>query len=85
MPVNQQAPVMLLGIDTGSSDQLATVLSFLDLDVKRVDEDDDLPALLEQRPAPHLIMLGDCGDVRRMSTLLRTVKAAVDGQICIPE
>lgn len=74
MTVN--SPVLVVGADTSAFEHINHVLSYLALNPIEVTPDDDIVPLLEQRPAPFMILLGTSHNPDFSAESFRRIKAA---------
>jgi sigma-54 dependent transcriptional regulator, flagellar regulatory protein len=74
--MNSPAPVLVVEDDPATLQHVATILDYLELPSLARTPAPDLVSSLDARPAPYMILLGDCGDPRQMSEVLRRIKAA---------
>ncbi len=70
------APVLIIEQDAAIAHQIEIVLRYLELTPQILAADTDFSQPLAVRPAPYLVLIGDCGDARSQAEVLRRVKAA---------
>ena len=69
-------PVLIIGCDADSARHVASILEYVELTPLPLEPDGDFLTYLDARPAPYMILLGDCGDLKLMSDIFRRLKAA---------
>jgi len=74
--MNSPAPVLIVEADPAAARQVETVLSYLEFNPLVLGPDGDLMAVIDARPAPYMILLGDCGEARACAEVFRRIKAA---------
>ena len=73
--MNNQSPVVIVERDANIADELKQILHYLDMSTVVVAPDGDLVAIMESRPAPYMVLLGECGDARAQGEAFRRIKA----------
>ena len=71
-----QSPVVIVERDANVAHELQQILRYLDMSTVVVAPDGDLVAIMETRPAPYMVLLGECGDARAQGEAFRRIKAA---------
>ncbi len=74
--MSSQSPVVIVERDATTAHELKQILHYLDMSTVVVAPDGDLVAIMETRPAPYMVLLGECGDSRAQSEAFRRIKAA---------
>ena len=74
--MSSQSPVVIVERDAKTAHELKQILHYLDMSTVVVAPDGDLVAIMETRPAPYMVLLGECGDPRAQSEAFRRIKAA---------
>ena len=74
--MSSQSPVVIVERDAVTARELQQILQYLDMRAVVVSPDSDLVAVMETRPAPYMVMLGECSDARAQGEAFRRIKAA---------
>ena len=74
--MSNQSPVVIVERDANIAHELKQILHYLDMSTLVVAPDGDLVAIMETRPAPYMVLLGECGDARAQGEAFRRIKAA---------
>ncbi len=73
--MSSQSPVVIVERDANTVRELKQILHYLDMSAVDVPPEGDLVAIMETRPAPYMVMLGECGEPRTQSDAFRRIKA----------
>ena len=74
--MSSQSAVVIVERDANTVRELQQILHYLDMSAVDVPPEGDLAAMMETRPAPYMVLLGECGDPRAQSEAFRRIKAA---------
>ena len=74
--VSSQSPILIVEHDPVTAREVERIINYLDMIAVIVAPDGDLLAPIEARPAPYMIMIGNCGDARAQQEVFRRIKAA---------
>jgi sigma-54 specific flagellar transcriptional regulator A len=74
--MHSPAPVLVVEHDPTAAKHVEAVLNYLELVALVRPPDGDLLGAIDARPAPYMILLGDCGDPKLMSDVFRRIKTA---------
>jgi sigma-54 specific flagellar transcriptional regulator A len=74
--VGSESPVLIVERSPAAARDVELILNYLDMTPVVMPPEGELASIIDARPAPYMILVGDCGDGRSQADVLRRIKAA---------